>query len=134
MDSLLPEHDSERASVRTALGHYQPVRALSVKQPYAEAIMRGTKKVEYRNGPTKIRGRVFIYAALGRDSAEEELKRMAECRIKDVDCDDLPRGVIIGTVELFDCNDGDWYLRHPQRSKRLLRPKNQPQPSWFFPF
>ena len=41
------------------------MRALSIRQPYAEAIMRGTKTSEFRSGPTSIRGRGLIYDALG---------------------------------------------------------------------
>src|SRR4051795_5225478 len=37
--------------------------ALSVRQPYAEQIMRGTKVIEYRSVPTHVRGRVYIYAS-----------------------------------------------------------------------
>jgi hypothetical protein len=33
------------------------MRALSVRQPYADQIMRGTKRIEYRSRPTKVRGR-----------------------------------------------------------------------------
>lgn len=40
------------------------MRALSIRQPHAEAILRGTKTTEYRSKATKIRGR--IYASLGR--------------------------------------------------------------------
>ena len=51
---------------------------------------------------------------------------MAEYRIKDVACDDLPRGVLIGTVELWDCTGGDgeyeWHVRKPERAKKLLKP------------
>ena len=54
--------------------------------------------------------------------------------IGDVSCDDLPRGVIIGTVELYDCHGGDWHIRRPERAKKLLKPKNHPQPVWFNPF
>jgi predicted transcriptional regulator len=39
------------------------VRALSVRQPYAELIMRGEKSVEYRSRPTKIRELLYVYAA-----------------------------------------------------------------------
>ena len=39
-------------------------RALSVRQPYVEQIMRGEKVFEFRSGPTKIRERVYIYASL----------------------------------------------------------------------
>lgn len=38
--------------------------ALSVRQPYAEYIMRRTKRVEYRTIRTNIRGRIYIYASL----------------------------------------------------------------------
>ena len=40
------------------------MRALSIRQPYAEQILRGTKKIEYRGRPTNIRERVYIYASL----------------------------------------------------------------------
>ena len=50
---------------------------------------------------------------------------------------DLPRGVIVGTVELYDCTgeEGDylWHVREPERAERLLKPSNHPQPSWFRP-
>ena len=42
------------------------VRALSIRQPYAELILRGIKTVEYRTRPTRIIGERFhIYAAKG---------------------------------------------------------------------
>jgi hypothetical protein len=40
------------------------MRALSIHQPYAEQILRGKKKVEYRSRPTNIRERIYIYASL----------------------------------------------------------------------
>jgi hypothetical protein len=85
----------------------EPTRALSIRQPHAEAIMRGVKTIEYRSAPTRIRGCIYIYASLGRYSAEDEAEMMAEYGIDDVACDDLPRGVIIGTVELHDCDNGN---------------------------
>src|SRR5688500_13973628 len=40
------------------------MRALSVRQPFAELILRGVKTVEYRSRPTRIVGeRFYIYAA-----------------------------------------------------------------------
>lgn len=134
LDGLLPDDDPERAAVRTALGHYQPVRALSIRQPHAEAIMRGVKKIEYRSAPTKIRGRVFIYASLGRYSAKAEAEMMADYGIRDVTCDQLRRGVLIGSVELFECDGGDWHVRKPERAEKLVQPTKQPQPVWFYPF
>lgn len=134
LDGLLADDDPERAAVRTALGHYQPVRALSIRQPHAEAILRGVKKIEYRSGPTKIRGRILIYASLGRYSAQDEAEMMADYGIKDVTCDDLPRGVLVGSVELYKCDGGDWHVRKPERAEKLVQPTKQPQPVWFYPF
>lgn len=110
------------------------MRALSIRQPHAEAIMRGVKTTEYRSRATRIRGRIYIYASLGRYPVEEEAKMMEDYGIDDVSCDELPRGVIIGKVELYECDDGDWHVRNPERAKRLRKPKNHPQPVWFNPF
>jgi hypothetical protein len=39
------------------------MRALSIRQPFAELILRGMKTIEYRSRPTRIIGeRFFIYA------------------------------------------------------------------------
>src|SRR5215216_5886466 len=44
------------------------MRALSVRQPWAELILRGVKTVEYRSRPTRIVGeRFWIYASKNRD-------------------------------------------------------------------
>lgn len=120
--------------LQKALAHYEPTRALSVRQPHAEAIMRSVKTIEYRSAPTKIRERIFIYASLGRYGADEEADWMREYGIADVSCDVLPRGVIVGTVELYDCRDGEWYVRSPKRADVPMKPDRHPQPVWFFPF
>jgi hypothetical protein len=40
------------------------MRALSVRQPYAEAILRGVKTIEYRSRPTRVVGEAFyLYAS-----------------------------------------------------------------------
>jgi hypothetical protein len=40
------------------------MRALSIRQPYAELILRGIKTIEFRSRPTKLIGeRFYIYAA-----------------------------------------------------------------------
>ena len=106
-------------------------RALSVRQPYAEQIMRGTKKTEYRSKPTNIRGRIFIYASKmpGHKSVFEKMKSKPG---------DFPVGVLIGTVEIVDCNgepfDYEWRLAKPKRLKKLIKPDGHPQPVWFKPF
>ena len=110
------------------------MRALSIRQPFAEAIMRGTKTTEYRSGPTNIRGRILIYASLGRYGDDAESEMLKEFGITDVEADDLPRGVIIGSVELHDSDEGEWYLRNPQRAENFVEPVNRPNPVWFYPF
>lgn len=40
------------------------VRALSIRQPYAEQILHGTKRIEYRSKPVRFCERVHIYASL----------------------------------------------------------------------
>jgi hypothetical protein len=106
-------------------------RALSVRQPCAEQIMRGTKQVEYRSRPTNIRERVYIYASLT-PADEQEFRRMK------AQPGDFPMGVLIGTVEVADCTgvpgDYEWHLRNPVRLPEPVRPTRKPQPGWFFPF
>jgi ASCH domain len=58
---------ADRATANSAL------RALSVRQPWAELILRGEKTIEYRSQPTKVRGKIYIYASATRyDPSEEE--------------------------------------------------------------
>jgi predicted transcriptional regulator len=100
----------------------QTRRAFSVHQPYAEQILRGTKKYEYRSIPTRIRGRVYIYATLKRHTTRP-----------------LTRGRIVGTVEVISCEWSPrrqcyrWKLASPRRI-RPRTPQTHPQPVWFYPF
>jgi hypothetical protein len=110
------------------------MRALSIRQPHAEAILRGIKEIEYRSGPTKIRGRIYIYASLGRYALKDERDMLSDYGMDDVNCDELPRGVLVGTVELYDCDADEWYLRSPERLDEPLKPEKHAQPVWFNPF
>jgi len=112
------------------------LRALSLRQPWAEQIMLGEKTIEYRSFETDVRGIVYIYASATRYDAEDEIEIQDEVGI---DLDSLPRGVIVGTVEIYDCQPGsagnfEWLLRSPSRLAKPLRPKRKPEPAWFFPF
>jgi hypothetical protein len=106
-------------------------RALSIRQPYVEQIMRGTKIVEYRSMLTRIRGRVYIYASLT-PGPENQFRQMK------AKPGDFQTGVIIGTVEIVDCTgipgDYEWHLANPERLQSPIKPDNHPQPSWFIPF
>lgn len=116
------------------------MRALSVRQPWAELFMRGEKaqmvhpkhgqvNVEFRSAPTKVRERIYIYASA--TATDFERNEAAKLRI---DFDALPRGLLIGTVELVDCDGGSWYVKSPQRLDRPLKPKRRANPVWFYPF
>ncbi|MEI8372183.1 MAG: SNF2-related protein [Planctomycetota bacterium] len=96
---------------------------LSVRQPSAEEILTGEKTIEYRSIPAKIRGRIYVYASRYDG---------------DGNGDDLPRGFVVGTVEIVDCiGSGDqfeWILANPQRLPKPLPPVERPNPVWFYPF
>ncbi len=106
-------------------------RALSVRQPYAEMIIRGEKKIEFRSRRTHIRGRVYIYASKQRANSEDfvEQKLLPS---------DLPVGCIIGTVEIVGCRSArgefEWDLENPRRFIRPLKPKKKGQPVFFYPY
>jgi len=93
--------------------------------------MRGIKTIETRSRPTKIRRRIWIYAAIGKCDPADKLW----CELEHgIDVDSLPRGVIVGTVELFDCDGDEWKFRLPERAAKLRKPDNHPMPVWFTPF
>jgi hypothetical protein len=108
------------------------MRALSIRQPYAEQILRGEKTIEYRSRPTNIIGeRFYIYASRQPGPPEEWAK---------LDCQpgDLPTCVIVGSAKITHCTkncDGwEWHLSNVKRFKRPRKVKGQPQPVWFRPF
>ena len=42
------------------------MKALSIWQPHAEAIMRGVKPIGFQSRPSNVRARIYIYASLAR--------------------------------------------------------------------
>src|SRR5689334_9920736 len=118
------------------------MRALSVVQPWAELIVRGSKTIECRPRPTYIRERIWIYAAQGR------ARRDTLSTITVTDDASLPRGVLVGSVDLVACRklvpsdslaactpidfDGyAWLIVHPERLATPIRPTGRPQPEFF---
>src|SRR5947208_599124 len=76
------------------------MRALSVRQPWAELILLGHKTVEVRSRRTVLRERVYLYATKNRIDPAEEARISGEFGI---DVDGLPRGVLVGTVLIVGC-------------------------------
>jgi hypothetical protein len=108
-------------------------RALSIRQPYAEMILRGMKRLEYRSRPTAIRERVYLYAS--RNPSRNAAAWKALRSTNQV----LPIGLIVGSVEITGCRHDprtrryEWALRSPKRLRHPLKPVNHPQPAFWYP-
>lgn len=106
------------------------VRAISIRQPFAELILLGKKTIEYRSRRTNLQERVYAYASL--TPGDDEAFRKAGARPGS-----LPTGLIIGSVEITGCTGEDgnyeWHLANPERLDKPLTPKNQPQPGVWRP-
>ena len=104
-----------------------PIKSLSIRQPWAWAIIHAGKDIENRNWATKFRGPVCIHAAKGMtrdeyDDANEFIWR-AIGRVDQAWLDRwlgvtaapvlLERGGIIGVAEIVDCVDASespWFM------------------------
>jgi hypothetical protein len=74
---------------------------LTVRQPWACAIFRAGKDVENRGRPTNYRGRLWIHAGLSTD--RQKADKWATKHDIWLPEEPLPRGYILGSVELEDC-------------------------------
>ena len=70
------------------------MKALSVRQPWAELILQGRKTIELRTWQTGYRGPLAIHAS---QTVSEE-----SCAAHGLDPAALPRGAVIGTVVVAD--------------------------------
>lgn len=88
-----------------------PKLALSIRQPWAWAILHAGKPVENRSWSTNIRGPICIHAAKGMTMAEygETRQFVWSLGINDIPAfDAIRRGGIIGVADLVDV-----VTRHP---------------------
>lgn len=124
--------------------------ALGVQQPWAELILRGIKTLEVRSQPTRTTGTIYVYASRrlsALPAAAEMMERYS------LDSGELPKGVLVGTVDLVGCRPATpkdaeaacvpaellagqfvWELGHPRRLAELLVPRFLPYGVWFYPF
>lgn len=83
------------------------MRALSIRQPWANLILKAGKDIENRCWPTRIRGRILIHASKGctRDEMEDALDFAREVTgiQYTADLKTISRGGIVGSVEIVDC-------------------------------
>lgn len=104
------------------------MRALSIRQPFAELILRGVKTIEYRSRATKIIGERFWIYASRKDCRLPSAESRTETGIWSTDLSsvspppwmvelgeamrlfgdrqiDLPRGVIVGSAIIDRCDE-----------------------------
>jgi hypothetical protein len=108
------------------------VKTLSIRQPFASAILTGDKPIEYRSWSTKHRGLLAIHASsskadMGRETREgwlEEFPGLAD------EFDRLPFGAVIGVAELVGCEPSEeyegmfeWELANPRRLVTPIKAK-----------
>ena len=82
------------------------MKALSIRQPWAWAVINAGKDIENRNWLTRLRGRFWVHAAKGvtrweyEDAAEtiEQVSGLVPPPLKDIE-----RGGLIGSVDLVNC-------------------------------
>lgn len=84
------------------------LKAITVRQPWANAIIQGWKSIENRSWPTKVRGTIAIHAA--QKSEDKEFFEFVRGRgledqvlLDDVSAKGLPRSAVIGLVDIADC-------------------------------
>lgn len=102
--------------------------ALSIRQPWANLILLAGKDIENRAWPTNVRGRILIHASKGctRQEFADAIEFAQSCIRRRIVADlaTIPRGGIVGSVEIVDCvssSDSPWFvgpfgfvLRDPQ--------------------
>lgn len=123
---------------------------LGIRQPWVELILAGAKTIEVRSQPTKLRGSIYIYAAK-KVSNIADAQSAADTATLNIDA--LPRGMVVGTVEIVNCRPASpndvgrscvspellvgqyaWELRNPFRFDIPVRPRFLPYGVWFYPF
>jgi len=102
-----PAPATPSAQARSKPPKAEQLNCLIIKQPYVDQILAGTKPIEYRTRPTKIRGRIGLVAS--------------GCK-----------GDILGTVEIVDCVANEktgyyeWKLKNPVRFPTPLKFDQRP--------
>lgn len=129
----------------------QSLLALGIRQPWAELILLGHKTIEVRRTSVRHRGPIYIYAAKQLASIPAATAAAEQWNLE---VDQLPRGMVVGTVEIRDVREPElpedeaaacvpasllaghlcWELAEPIRLSRPLKPKYLPSGIWFYPF
>jgi hypothetical protein len=91
--------------------HKASIKVISIRQPFALAVVRLGKDIENRNKATKYKGGIFIHASRHRPSVTQvrhfNLAHRCQVRMRD-----LVFGAIIGRAILTDCvtdHESTWF-------------------------
>jgi hypothetical protein len=93
-----------------------PPLALSIRQPWAWAVIAAGKDIENRDWPTRFRGPVAIHASAGMTRAEWSEAAYFISRLTGASTPAAPslhRGGIIGVAEVVGCveaSDSPWFF------------------------
>lgn len=108
------------------------MKALSIKQPWAWAILYGGKDIENREWSTNFRGTIAVHASKGTTRGEydgfyfavREIEGMRDAWLNLPSFENLIRGAVLGTVEIVGCvkaSTSPWFagtygfvLKNPQ--------------------
>jgi hypothetical protein len=110
------------------------MKVLSVRQPWAWAILFGGKDVENRSWNHEYRGLIVIHCS-ARKPSNDLLLEASELSRRSIP-EDLSLGKLIGTVEVVDyvrnsksrwANPGDWHwlLRRPKAFRKAITVKGR---------
>lgn len=108
------------------------MKALTLTQPWASLVMSGDKRIETRSWSTAYRGPLAIHAAKGWDADARWFASQVCGRILlgwDLP-EDLPRGAVLGTVELLDVQP-TWAL-NPSERERFFGDYSPGRWGWIF--
>lgn len=111
------------------------MKALTIKQPWATLIMHHGKDVENRSWPTSFRGQVAITSSKASTEYDYDmamgLMSMLGKPFPRCSPETIPRGFILGTVEIYDCLGGSnspWFFGEYGFLLRNPRPLAVPIP------
>jgi len=79
------------------------MKAITLHPVWAWAVIHGPKRVDNRTWATRHRGPLLIHAGRGNGRADAEARAILErLGVEVPDDEHVPRGVLLGTVELVD--------------------------------
>lgn len=109
-----PDGPLKKRREMSRTGNYQtkiePIKAISIRQPWAWLILNAGKDVENRTWGTKFRGEVLIHTGKTQD---KDGYRFADDMGIDIPREEIRTGGFVGKMKIVDCvedMDSDWFF------------------------